>query len=69
MVNVNSLVCFKAKKEAENICQIPSNIAKQKLNCHISSLTTRQTVRQTNVKNELTILRIIVMVKFSSRLI
>ena len=40
-VNINS-VCLKAKKEAENFRQIPSNITRQKLNCHISSQTTRQ---------------------------
>ena len=42
-VNINSLASFKAKKEAENFRQIRSNIANQKLNCHMSSQTTRQT--------------------------
>ena len=42
MVNINSLAGFKAKKEAENFRQILSNIARQKLNCHISPQTTRE---------------------------
>ena len=39
MVNINSLVCFKAKKGAQSFCQIPSNIARQKLNCQISGFS------------------------------
>ena len=38
----NSVARFKATQEAENFRQIPSNIARQKTNCHVSSQTTRQ---------------------------
>ena len=41
-MNINSLARFKAKKRQKTSRQIPSSIARQKLNCHISSQTTRQ---------------------------
>ena len=70
-MNINSLARFKAKKEADNFRQIPSNIARQKTKLsHISSDNQTDTVRQKkNVKNELTILRTIIMVKLNNKLI
>ena len=47
-MNINSLARFKAKKEAKNFRQI-SNLIRQKLNCHISSQTTRQIQRDKQV--------------------
>ena len=67
-MGINKLTRFKPNEEAENFCQISSNIARQKLNSHISSQTTRQTVRQTNVKNELKIFPTVIMVKFNKKL-
>ena len=68
-MNIDSLARFKAKKEAGNFCQIPSNIAIQKLNYHILSQITKKTQwHKTNVKNELTILRTIIMVKFNNKI-
>ena len=68
-MNINSLAHFKVKYEAENFHQIPSNIARQKLSSHISSQTTIKRLRQINVRNELSILRTIIMAKFNNELI
>ena len=68
-LNINSLARFKAKKEAK---KLPSNIkyyqTKTKLSYIISDNQT-DTARQTSVKNELSILHSIIMVKFSNKLI
>ena len=69
-MNINSLARFKAKKEAENFRQIPSNITRPKTKLpHIISDNQTDTVRQTNVKNKLKILRTVTMVKFNNKLI
>ena len=48
-VNINSLACFKAEKEAQNFHQIPSNIARQKTKLsYINSDNHTDTVRLTN---------------------
>ena len=65
---MNSLARFKAKKGRK----LPSNTikycqTKTKLSYIISDSQT-ETVRQTNVKNELTILRTIIMIKFNNKL-
>ena len=68
-MNINSLARFKAKKEAK---KLPSNIksyqTKTKLSYIISDNQT-DTARQTSVKNELSILHSIIMVKFKNKLI
>ena len=67
-VNINSVARFQAKKEAGNLCQIPSNIARQKTKLSfIISEHQIDIVKQTNVKNELTILRTIIMVKSNNK--
>ena len=68
-MNINSLAHFKAKKEAK---KLSSNIikyyqTKTKLSYIISDNQT-DTVRQTSVKNELSILHSIIMVKFKNKL-
>ena len=41
-VDINSLAHFMDNKETKNVHQIPSNIARHKLNCDLSSQTFRQ---------------------------
>ena len=67
-VNINSLARFKDDKGRT----LPSNTikycqTKAKLSYIISDSQTK-TVRQKNVKNEMTILRTVVMIKFNNKL-
>ena len=69
--DINSLACCEAKNEAK---KRPSNTIKngKKKQTKLSYIISEQqtdTVRQKNVKNKLTILLTIIMVKFSNKLI
>ena len=69
VVNINSLACLKARNEAEKLLSNTIKYCETKTkSTYIISHNKAETVRQTNVKNELTILYSIIVVNFSNKL-
>ena len=68
VVNINSLARRKARNEAEKLSNTIKYCETKTKSTYIISHNKTETVRQTNVKNELTILYSVIVVNFSNKL-